>query len=215
MISINSTFAWFTATSAASVSAVANSAEVTVDASTYSAGTFYVKASAALGAAKLDYTDYQGNCWVISNGYLRAATAKYATYTTVVVSVKFYTTEACDVEVTDAGDLANIGAKYDYVTVTINPDANTRLTTANPAAPETGVGFATAFSSKLDVSDNVTANIAAAGTISSYTNNTHYVSVNGDGTAEAGSAHSDGQTGQSSTTTPGGLALTCVLHERS
>ena len=204
------TAAWFTASSSVNVTPASNTASLTVDSSTYDAGTFYVQASAALGTDKVDLTDFEGKCWVISNGYLRTASVKYAQYTTLTISVGFYTDAECTVPVSDAGDLANIGAKYDYVTVTINPDANTRLTATNPSSST----FAAAFSGKLDANDTVQANLSTAGAVTSYATNPHYISVNGDGNAEAGSSHSDGQTGQSNSTTNGGVALTCVLHAR-
>lgn len=204
------TAAWFTASSAASVTPVDNSASLVVDSSTYSAGTFYVKATAVVSEAKLDFTDYQGNCWVNSNGYLRAATMKYAKYASLTITVKFYTTSECNVEVTDVGDLANIGAKYQSVTVTLDPNDYTRLTATDPST-----NFASAFSSKLNATLTVVATVSTAGAVTAYTNNPSYVSVNGDGTAEAGSAHNDGDSAGSTHTNNGAVSITCALNDRA
>ncbi|MCR5332761.1 MAG: hypothetical protein K6E11_01915 [Bacilli bacterium] len=207
--STTATVAWFQATSAATLTDKSAPATVNVQSSTYSAGAYYVKATASFSpSAALDYTDKNGSTWVIVNGYLRTAAVKSAKYASVTIAVNFYSNEACTQAAT-VSELAEIGAAFSGLTVTINPDANTRLTTSDPSS-----NFATAFASKLDVSDTVNVTLSSAGA-ASYSNNTHYVSVNGDGTSEVADAHVDGEAAASEYTTDGGLTLTIASTARS
>ena len=194
------TVAWFSAASTAQLVDKSGSAEISVQSSVYSAGSYWMKATATLSPTTVDYTDKNGNCWVIVNGYLRTAEARGSKYSTLTIAVNFYSNEACT-NLCSASELAEIGSVYSGLTVTIDPNANTRLTTTNPAS-----NFGTAFSGKLDASSTVTFAISTTG-VATAESNTHYVSVNGDGASEVATSHSDGESAPAEYTTAGGIAL--------
>ncbi len=212
------TAAWFQASSAATLTDKSAAGTVTVSSSTFAAGTYYMKATATLDNANIDYTDNTGACWVIVNGKLRAATPKYATYRTVTVSLAFYSNEACTTPCT-AVELTEIGATFDYVTISLDVGANTRLVSQNPATASGSTAsqkFVSAFitTPSLGVDRTVTATITQATGAVSYNTATWYVSVNGDGNSEAASAHADGDDAPAEYTTTGSIGVSAVAHTR-
>lgn len=178
-----------------------------------------MKATATLDNANIDYTDNTGSCWVIVNGKLRAATPKYATYRTVTVSLGFYTDSACTAAC-NATQLTEIGATFDYVTISLDVGANTRLVSTNPATAsgaDAKAKFVTAFitTPSLGIDRSVTATITQATGAVSYDVETWYVSVNGDGNTEAASAHADGDVAPAEYTTTGSIGVSAVAHTRA
>ncbi len=204
------TFAWYTASSAATLSQVAQSSTITTAAATAQVGSYYMSAKFASASHELVQTDASGNCWVIVNGVLQPATKgdkdKFASN---VITLGFYSNAEATTACTEA-QLKDIGAKFDTVTVTVAATGRVRVT--DTAVTTTPDNFAAAFDGQLGGNYTFTATISTGGVVASNTS-TAYVSVFGqagdDATLAAGTAaaaqYAEGGT----------VGTSCAAHERS
>lgn len=145
-----STFAWYTATAAASVTPTGVDSTVGTAASSLDAVTYKVKVAytgAALASVKL--SDKTGATWAIVGGYLRPAngTPVYGTTSTTVgdytVTILAADGSALDTAglATAKANLAATGTDYDLI---MTGSTAVRLTTTNPSS-----NFATAFGDNI------------------------------------------------------------------
>lgn len=148
-------FAWYTATAAATVSSVAAQTSVGTAASSLSAVTYHVEVSytgAALTSVKL--SDKNGATWAVVGGYIRAAsgTPVYGSTSTTTsdYTVKIYADNAGNkgAELTGAdlatakANLQATGTDYD---LKATGSGGVRLTLTSPST-----NFATAFGSNFE-----------------------------------------------------------------
>ena len=148
-------FAWYTATAAATVSSVAAATNVGTAASTLSAVTYHVEV-AYTGAARatVKLSDKNGATWAVVGGYIRAATGSPVTGSTSATvgdyTVNIYADDGGEkgAKLTGA-DLATAKANLQATGTDYNLNATgsggVRLTLTNPSA-----NFATAFGSNFE-----------------------------------------------------------------